>query len=51
MTNRTEQMRLLNEQDRTELINAGDNVHDLRPVLQEKLRYRNLLARDIKPTT
>lgn len=53
MINRTDQMRDLDPDMRDELIALGEmdgKVHDLRPVLQEKLRYRMLLARDIKPT-
>ncbi len=54
MINRTDEMTNLTAQDRNELIAAGEadgKVHDLRPVLQEKLKFRSLLARDIKPAT
>lgn len=46
MTNRTDEMRDLSVEDRNERIAlAGLVVHDLRPVLLEKLKHRLAFAR------
>lgn len=46
MTNRTDEMRDLSVEDRNERIAfAGSVVHDLRPLLMEKLKHRSAFAR------